>query len=186
MLKYTNMSGKRIFLIQSSGKTAEHTAVTFSDRTYADEVIKHSYYRHESWDTKTRDQDFGKVKVGDYILHYCTTDVDLYPGQIKNIYEVVRIERIDDDIEDALKKGDISKEEAERLARFPHVLRLRLQMTLNRGLELSLIRKWVEEGIFSTTMIQLYMHLGTFATFWTVIPLFKNWNVLTTFRTFDH
>jgi hypothetical protein len=152
MLKYTNMSGKRIFLIQSSGSIAEHTAVTFLDRTYADEVIKHGYYRHEGWDTKTRDQDFGKVKVGDYVLHYCTTDVESYPGQIKNIYEVVSIERIDDDIEDALKKGDISKEEAERLAGFPHVLRLRLQMTLNRGLELSLIRKWVEEGILSTTM----------------------------------
>jgi len=146
------MSVKQVFLIQSSGKTAEHTAVTFSDRTYADEVIKHGYYRHESWDTKTRDQDFGKVKVGDYVLHYCTTDVESYPGQIKNIYEVVSIGRIDDDIEDALKKGDISKEEAERLAGFPHVLRLRPHTTLNRGVELSLIRKWVEGGNLSTAM----------------------------------
>jgi hypothetical protein len=144
------MANKQVFLIQSSGKAAQHTTITFPDRTYADEVIKHGYYRHESWHEKTRDQDFGKVKVGDYILHYCTTDVESYPGQIKNIYEVTAIEGIEDDIKKALKKGEMTEVDAERVARYPHILRLRLHITLNRGLELALIRKWIEEGALST------------------------------------
>jgi len=146
------MLDKQVFLIQSSGKTAQHGTVTFQDRTYADEVIKHGYYRHETWDTKTRDQDFGKVKVGDYILHYCTTDVESFPGQIKNIYEVTAVERIEDDIEKALKKKEITEKEAERLTKFPHVLKLLLHITLNKGLELALIRKWVEENKLSPAM----------------------------------
>jgi len=146
------MVDKRVFLIQSSGKPAEHMTTIFSDRAYSDEVSKHAYYRHETWDTKTRDQDFGKAKVGDYILHYCTSDVESFPGQIKNIYEIVAIEGIDPDIEKALKKGRITKEEAERLRKNPHVLRLRPHTTLNRGLELAQIRKWVEEGSLSSAM----------------------------------
>ena len=146
------MTQKEFFLIQSSGKTSEHITVAFSDRTFADEVIKHGYYRHENWENKARDQDFGKVNVGDYVLHYCTNDVEPYPGQIKNIYEVVALEKIDDDIEKALKKGKINKTEAEQLAKLPHVLRLRLHMTLNRGLELAMVRKWVEEGVLSSFM----------------------------------
>lgn len=146
------MTDLQVFLIQSSGKTAEHMTVAFSDRTYADEVIKHGYYRHETWDSKARDQDFGKVKVGDHILQYCTNDAEPYPGQIKNIYEIAAIEKIDDDIEKALKKGKINKADAEQLARFPHILRLRLHATLNKGLELANIRKWIEEGILSSSM----------------------------------
>jgi len=146
------MNKKRVFLIQSSGKTAEHMTTTFSDRTYADEVTKHDYYRHESWDTKARDQDFGKAKVGDYILHYCTGDVESFPGQIKNIYEIVAVEGIESDIETALRKGKITKQEAEQLRKSPHVLRLRLRTTLNKGLELAQIRKWVEEEVLSSAM----------------------------------
>jgi hypothetical protein len=146
------MNKKRVFLIQSSGKPAEHRTTTFSDRTYADEVTKHNYYRHESWDIKTRDQDFGKAKVGDYILHYCTNDVESFPGQIKNIYEIIAIEGIDADIEKALDKKKITKEEAEQLKKFPHILRLRLHTILNRGLELAQIRTWVEEGVLSSAI----------------------------------
>jgi len=146
------MSERNVFLIQSSGETAKHHTVTFEDRTYADEVTKHGYYRNEAWDTKKRDQDFGKVKVGDLILHYCTNDVEPYPRQIKNIYEVVGVEKIDQDIEEALKKGKITKPEANQLARAPHVLKLRLKMTLNRGLELPTIRQWVTDGMLSNVM----------------------------------
>jgi hypothetical protein len=146
------MVNEQIFLIQSSGKTAEHMTVTFSDRTYADEVIKHGYYRNESWDVKTRDQDFGKVNVGDLILHYCTNDVESFPGQIKNIYEIVSVERIDDDIEKALKKGKITEAEAKQLAKSAHVLKLRLHTSLNKGLELPLIRQWFHDGVFSSAM----------------------------------
>lgn len=146
------MADKRVFLLQNSGKTAEHITVTFSDRTYADESIKHGYYRNEAWDIKPRDQDFGKVRVGDYVLQYCTNDVESYPGQIKNVYEVIAVERIDDDIDRALKKGKITKEEAERLARYPHLLKFRLLMALNKGLELALIRKWIQEDILSSAM----------------------------------
>ena len=146
------MSNKGAFLIQSSGKTAEHWTTSFPYRTYADEVIKHGYYRNESWDVKKRDQDFGKVNVGGYILHYCTNDVEDYPGQIKNIFEVVSIEKIEDDIEKALKIKKITKDEATNLAKSPHVIKLRLHTTLNKGLKLSLIRKWVQNGILSKAM----------------------------------
>jgi len=146
------MSERLIFLIQSSGKPADHMTKAFSDRTYAEEVTKHGYYRHEGWDTKARDQDFGKTKAGDYVLHYCTGDVESSPGQIKNIYEVVSVEGIDSDIDKALKEGRISKEEAEQLRKSPHILGLRLHTTLNRGLELAQIRNWVEEGALSSAM----------------------------------
>jgi len=146
------MNERQVFLIQSSGKPAEHTTTKFTDRTYADEVLRHGYYRNEAWDTKVRDQDFGKAKVGDYVLHYCTGDVEDSPGQIKNIYEIVAIEGIENDIDKALKNGKITKEQAEQLSKNPHVLRLRLHLTLNRGLELAQIRKWVEEEVLSLAM----------------------------------
>jgi len=146
------MAEKRAFLIQSSGEMAKHETVTFSDRTYADEVCTHGYYRHETWDTKTRDEDFGKVRRGDYVLQYCTSDVETYPRQIRNMFEVVDVERIDDDIQKALAKGRITKEQAERLDKAPHVIRLRTHLVLNKGLELPLIRKWVEEGVLSRAM----------------------------------
>jgi hypothetical protein len=134
------MVEKRVFLIQSSGTMAEHETVTFSDRTYADEVRVHGYYRHETWDNKTRDQDFGKAKEGDYVLQYCTNDVETYPRQIRNIFEVVDVERIEDDIQKALARSRITKEQAERLGKAPHVIRLRTHLVLNKGLELPLIR----------------------------------------------
>lgn len=146
------MEQKRVFLIQSSGKPAEHITVKFTDRTYADEVSKHGYYRHELWDVKTRDQDFGKARVGDYVLHYCTGDVEDCPAQIKNIYEIVAIEDIEKDIDNAVKNGRITKEQAEQLRKNPHVLKLKLHVTLNRGLELAQIRKWVGEGKLSPAM----------------------------------
>lgn len=89
------MAEKQVFLIQSSGKAAEHISIAFSDRTYADEVTRHGYYRHEGWDTKTRDQDFGKVKVGNYVLHYCTTDVESFPGCISERFREGVCYRID-------------------------------------------------------------------------------------------
>jgi hypothetical protein len=146
------MANKQVFLIQSSGKKAEHITVSFPDRAYADEVTKYGYYRHEGWDAKKRDQDFGKVQIGDYFLHYCTHNVDKFPAQIKNIYEVIAIERIDKDIENALEEGRITKTDAEQLTKSPHILKLSLHKALNKGLELALIRKWVEEGKLSIAM----------------------------------
>ena len=146
------MASRQVFLIQSSGKNAEHAAATFKDRTYADEAIKHGYYRNDSWDVKGRDQDFGKVSVGDYVIQYCTNDVESYPGQIRNIYEVINLEKIDDDVDRALKKGTIDKKEAEQLKKQFHIIRLRIHLTLKKGLELSLIRKWVEDNTFSSAM----------------------------------
>jgi hypothetical protein len=146
------VANKQVFLIQSSGKTAEHASATFKDRTYADEAIKHGYYRNDSWDVKGRDQDFGKVGVGDYVIQYCTNDVESNPGQIRNIYEVVALEKIDDDVDKALKKGTIDKEEADQLKKQPHIIRLRLHFALKKGLELSLIRKWVEDNMLSSAM----------------------------------
>lgn len=146
------MSQRNTFLIQSSGNTAEHITITFADRTYADEVTKHGYYRNEAWDSRTKDQDFGKVKIGDIILHYCTNDVESRPGQIKSIYEVVSVEKIDQDIQKALKKGKITRSEADQLAGAPHLLKLTTHMTLNRGLELSTIRQWVKDEKLSSAM----------------------------------
>lgn len=146
------MSSRKVFLIQSSGKTAEHAGATFKDRTYADEAIKHGYYRNDLWDVKGRDQDFGEVSVGNYVIQYCTNDVESYPGQIRNIYEVIGLEKIDDDVDRALKKGTIDKKEAEQLKKQFHIIRLRIHLTLKKGLELSLIRKWVEDNTFSPGM----------------------------------
>lgn len=142
----------QVFLIQSSGSPAEHHTFSFPDRTFADEVSRHSYYRHENWHISTRDQDFGRVQAGDYILHYTTGDVESAPRQIKRIYEVVAVERIEEDITRALKESKISKEQAESLSKHPHLLRLKPHLILNRGLELSLIRTWVRDGKFSKKM----------------------------------
>ncbi|MEM3697685.1 MAG: hypothetical protein QXQ94_09340 [Candidatus Bathyarchaeia archaeon] len=131
---------------------AKHATIEYKDRTYAEEVSKYYYYRHDDWDLSTRDRDFGKVKVGDYVLQYCTGDVEDYPGEIKNIYEVEALEVIKDDIDKAIKTGKINKEEAERLVKNPHILRLRLHLSLNKGLELAQIRKWVQEGKLSKSM----------------------------------
>lgn len=147
--------GKRVFLIQSSGKRpAKHLTVTFEDRTNADEVVKFNYYRHEVWERK-KDRDFGEVRVGDYVLHYCTGDVDpdYGPSQIKRIYEVIKLEPIPgEDIESALASGRITPEKAEELRTNPHILRLRLLHELKKGLELSLIREWVRRGKLSPEM----------------------------------
>jgi hypothetical protein len=146
------MEQKRVFLIQSSGKPAQHITVEFPDRTYADEVLKHGYYRNELWDVKARDQDFGKCRVGDYVLHYCTGDVEDCTAQIKYIYEIAAVEKIESDIDNALNNGRISKDQADQLRKNPHVLRLKLHVALNRGLELAQIRKWVQEGKLSPAM----------------------------------
>ena len=147
------MEEKQVFLIQQSGKPAEHPTISFPDRTYAEEAIKYRYYRHEYWDVKKRDQDFGRVKVGDYILAYYTGDVEAGPSQIKYIYEVTKIEEIpEEDINNALEQGRISNEEADRLRKAPHILRLKVHQKLKRGLELSLIRQWFQEGKLSENM----------------------------------
>ena len=147
------MEKKRVFLIQQSGKPAEHWTVKFQDRTYAEEAIKYGYYRNDAWDIKKRDQDFGKVVVGDYILAYYTGDVGESPSKIACIYEVTKIESIPDgEIKDALVQGKISSDEAKQLAKNPHILHLKVCLKLKRGLELSLIRRWVEEGRLSMSM----------------------------------
>lgn len=142
----------QVFLIQSSGSPAEHSIFSFSDRTFADEVMKHLYYRHENWHISSRDRDFGKVKLGDYVLHYCTGDVESNPRQIRNLYEVIGIEKIEEDVSLSLRQGKITKEQAESLIQHPHILRLKLHLSLRRGLELSLIRTWVGEGRLSKKM----------------------------------
>jgi len=146
------MEKKGVFLIQSSGKVAQHATITFSDRTYADEVIKHGYYRNETWDIKKRDQDFRKLNIGSHVIQYCTNDVESNPGQIKYIYEVVGLEKIDTDVDKALQKNIISQEEADRLKKEDHIIKLKLHIILKKGLELSLIRKWVEEKQLSPSM----------------------------------
>jgi len=79
-------------------------------------------------------------------------DVESSPRQTRAIYEVVAVEKIDEDVGRALREGRITKDEAERLTQQPHVLRLRRHLTLNQGLELSLIRAWVGEGRLSKNM----------------------------------
>lgn len=146
------MSDRRVFLIQSSGKTADHAGATFKDRTYAEEAIKHGYYRNDLWDVKGRDQDFGKVSVGNYVIQYCTNDVESYPGQIRYIYEVISLDKIGDDVNRALKEGVLDEKEAAQLKKQFHIIRLRVHLILKKGLELSLIRKWVEDSKLSSGM----------------------------------
>lgn len=146
------MEDKRFFLIQSSGKPAQHWIVKFKDRTHADEVSKHLYYRHENWEAKARDLEFGNARPGDYVIQYCTGDVESSPSRIKNIYEVDGLEKIYSDINSALKKGVINKEQANTLRKKPHVIRLRPHISLKRGFELSTIRDWVSKGKLSDKM----------------------------------
>jgi len=145
---------RQVFLIQQSGwKPAEHSVVKFEDRTYAEEAIKHGYYRNDYWDVKKRDQDFGKVKISDYILAYYTGDVGESPSQIRYVYEVMKIENIPDwEINKAIEQGKISQEEADQLKKNPHILRVKVHRKLKRGLELSLIRQWIEDGTLSMGM----------------------------------
>lgn len=145
------MEEKQFFLIQQSGwKPAEHSVVEYQDRTYAEEAIKYGYYRNDDWDVKTRDQDFGKVKVGDYVLAYYAADVKESPSQLGYIYEVIKIEKIpDEEIDRAVGQGRISQEDVDRLKKNPHILRLKVHRKLKRGLKLSLIRQWVNDGKLS-------------------------------------
>jgi hypothetical protein len=145
---------RQVFLIQQSGrKPAEHWTTEFKDRTYAEEAIKYGYYRNDAWDVKKRDQDFGKVRLGDYVLAYYTADVEESPSQIRYIYEVTKLEKIpDEEIVRSLREGKISQEEAEQLKQNPHILRLKVHRKLKRGLELSLIRQWVKDGTISISM----------------------------------
>lgn len=147
------MEEKRVFLIQQSGKPAKHRIVEFQDRTYAEEALKYRYYRNEDWDIKKREQDFGKVSVSDYILAYYTGDVGESPSQLRCIYQVISIEGLpDEEIQNALAQGKISSDEADRLKKNPHILRLKVHHKLKRGLELALIRRWVEKGKLSPNM----------------------------------
>lgn len=144
---------KKFFLVQQSGKPAEHYTKTFEDRTYAEEAIKYGYYRNDAWDVKKRDQDFGKVKVGDYIMAYYTGDVEQGPRQILFVYEVTRLENLpNEEIQKALDEDRISPDEANQLKKTHHILRLKVDRKLKRGMELSLVRRWVEEGKLSPDM----------------------------------
>lgn len=146
------VSQRQVYLIQSNGNPAKHLIVDYEDRTYADELIKHFYYRNESWDKAPSEAAFGDAKPGDYVLQYCTGNVDTYPRQIRFIYEVVGHEGIETDVDLALQAGKIDKELATRLKQFPHVIRLKLHRRLNRGLELSLMKGWCTEGRLSVGM----------------------------------
>ena len=146
------MQDKQVFLIQTSGATAEHETVTFEDRTYADELSQHHYYRNEHWDQGTGDVDFGKAQPGDYVLQYSTGNVETSPRRIAKAYEIVGLDKIEDDIDSALEAGQIDEEKAETLRQQPHILRLKLYKPLNTGLERPLIKRWVAEGKLSERM----------------------------------
>lgn len=149
-----SIESKQVFLIQESGwKPAQHLTAEFPDRTYAEEAILFGYYRNDDWDIKKRDQDFGKARVGDYVLAYYTGDVEESPSQIRYIYEITGIERIpSEQIQKTLEQGKIKEDDANRLREKPHILRLKVHQMLQRGLELALIRKWVSEDKLSKNM----------------------------------
>lgn len=154
MINLSKEKKPNVFLIQKSGKRpAEHLVTTFPDRSYAEETINYKFYRNDSWDIRKRDQDFEKVNLHDYILVYCTGDVEESPKQIKYIYEVINKERVPErEVQIAIKNGKISEEEAKRFQDKDHILQLKPIHVLQRGIELPLIRKWVEEGKLSENM----------------------------------
>jgi hypothetical protein len=127
---------KQVFLIQCNGEMAYHKySKELSDRTYSDEVNKYFYYRNDTWNTTDkRDKDFGEIKLHDIIIQYCTRNVANCPSQIKNIYNVIKIESIDED------------------RTYPHIIRLKLDRSLNRGCELSTIQQLVAQGRLSIKM----------------------------------
>ena len=134
--KQKNME-PQVFLIQVTGK----------------ELIRYNYYRHER-NISGKDQDFARVKVGDYILVYCGHDVKESPKMLKYIYEVVGKEFIpENEIDEAVKSGKITLEDAEKLKNSPRTLRLLLIHTL-KGLELEKIKELVKLGKLSSKMLK--------------------------------
>lgn len=141
------------FLVQSTGYPAHHWTRKFEDRTYAEELQKHQYYRHDAWQTGKKDQDFSRVQPGDILLQYCTMNVADGPGRIRDIWEVTTVEPVPkEDLEDALNRGNIEKDQAKELSEPRHVLRLRFLERLDGGVSRSTIHKAVDEGKLSKAM----------------------------------
>jgi len=122
-----------VFLIQASAAESTHDTEA---NTWAEEPLEYGYYRHNSWHKGKRDKEFGNIEEGDIILLYCTGNVDQYPKQIKYIYKV----------EEKLEKrgeGNIGTD---------NQINLSVEKELKRGFDLSLIRKFVDEGKLSERM----------------------------------
>ena len=143
---------KRVFLIQNSGDLASHITVRYTDRTYAQEMFTHKYYRHETWDKGKADTDFGRVRKGDYVIQYCTANVEIAPKQIIIVYEVTGIEKITEDVKRALKKGQITNEEAVAIKSKLRLLRLKNLKHIHPPLSLDKIKHLIELGKLSAKM----------------------------------
>lgn len=163
----------RFFLVQGSGKRpAEHFTEVFEDRSYADEVAEHHYYRNEAWDLRTKDRDFGNARAGDYILHYCTGGVRSNPNAIKHIYKIAGTQKVDaQKIRAGRRSGRISQllnkskfrarasdlsdktnEVVKNLRKRPHILLLEPHVTLKRRLGLDEIKNLIRERTLSEKM----------------------------------
>ncbi len=149
----TAVGARRYFLVQSSGRRAWHKTEHFEDRTHAEELQVHHYYRHDTWHEKKRDQDFSNVKPSDVVIQYCTMDVADGPGRIRDVWEVTAVESVpNEEVEEAAKEGRVDREWAKELSENPHLLRLRLLERLDGGVPLSTIREAVDQRKVSSAM----------------------------------
>lgn len=55
------------------------------------QILKNGWYENQRWQSKTRDRDHGKVKVGDRLLIYFAHGSISFKGQLRRIYRVIRV-----------------------------------------------------------------------------------------------
>ena len=145
---------RNVFLAQSSGNPSLHRTVHYDDRTFAEELIVHGYYRHDRWDKwEKKDKDFGLARPGDVLVQYCTGTVEQSPGRIRYVYRIESVEKIpEDEVKSAVESGMISEDEATRLLSEPHILRLHKTEELGGGVLRMTIKESVEKNELTSAM----------------------------------
>jgi len=71
---------QQYFLVQAS----EHGSMN---------IINNNKYVNEDWQIRSKDRDHGKVEVGDFLIVYFTGKAVNFQKQIRNIYEVIDVQR---------------------------------------------------------------------------------------------
>lgn len=68
------------------------------------QILKNGWYENQRWQSKTRDRDHGKVKVGDRLLIYFAHGSISFKGQLRRIYKVIKVSEGSEKFELKLEK----------------------------------------------------------------------------------
>ncbi|TET89588.1 MAG: DUF1016 family protein [Methanomassiliicoccales archaeon] len=126
-----------VYLVQVSGHRSTHG---LGAERWADEPLKLGLYG--VWRSGQGKKIFRQIQKGDYVLLYCTGNVDEYPNQIRHIYEVV-------------ERGGILDEHDKLKER---VVWLKTHRLLRRGLERQTIHVMAKKGDLSPNMMKCGGH----------------------------